>query len=185
MRGQTTIDFAIGVVLFVVTVSFVAMFIPGMFQPFTGGAGGNTVLGDRVASDLATSLLVASTHDGSIEPYVLDQACTTSFFQGTSPAECAYDGSTLAERVGIDPDQGINVTITGDIDGDGVTGLLCENADGELVERRPGTTCVSNTRYAAGDDPGGQSVSSSRRVVAIDAVDRRSLDAQLVVRVWS
>lgn len=185
MRGQTSIDFAIGVVLFVVTVSFVATFIPGMFEPFSGGDQENVVVGDRVATDLATSLLVASTDDGSLEPYVLDQTCTSALFRGTSPPGCAFDGSTLAERVGIDPDRGINLTVRGDLDGDGVAGLLCENTKGEVVERRPATACVSDTVYAAGEAPGDRTVSSSRRVVAIDADGRRTLDALLEVRVWS
>lgn len=185
MRAQTTIDFAIGVVLFVVTVSFVATFIPGMFEPFSGGGQENTVVGDRVASDLATSLLVESTDDGSIDAYVLDQTCATAFFAGTSPTACAFDGSSLAERVGIDPARGLNVTVRGDLDADGVAGLLCENADGELVERRPATTCASNTRYAAGEAPGDRTVSTSRRVVAIATNQRPTVDARLEVHVWS
>lgn len=186
MRGQTTIDFAIGVVLFVVTVSFVASFIPGMFEPFDRGSQETTVVGDRVASDLATSLLAASTDDGSLEAYVLDQTCTTAFFQAASPpSECAYEGSTLADRVGIDPDRGINVTVRGDLDADGVAGILCENGNGEIVERRPATTCAPDTTYTAGDTPGDRTVSTSRRVVAIDADGRRTVDARLEVTVWS
>ena len=33
-RGQTTLDFAIGVSVFLIVVAFVLAFVPGMVQPF-------------------------------------------------------------------------------------------------------------------------------------------------------
>lgn len=180
MRAQTTLDFAIGVAVFIVTVSFVLAFVPGMFQPFTGSSQENTVAGDRIATDLATSLLVESTHDDSLKAYVLNRTCTTAFFDtGTSPPSgCAYDGTTLAGRVGIDSSQPLNVTIRRDTNGDGVAGVLCWDGNDNLIERGTGT--CATPAYAVGDTPGGQTVTLSQRLVGIDG-----RDAWLEVRLWA
>lgn len=52
-RGQTAIDFVVGMGVFLLAVGFVLMFVPSMFAPFFGGG-----IGDPVTADRATSYLV-------------------------------------------------------------------------------------------------------------------------------
>lgn len=74
-RGQTTIDFAIGISIFLLVVAFVIAFIPGLLQPFTESETENTVTANRVANTLSEGML------GDVEePYILDKSCTIAFF---------------------------------------------------------------------------------------------------------
>lgn len=75
-RGQTTLDFAIGMSVFLIAVAFVISFVPGLLDPFSGGGTEDTVTANRVATALAEDVLVEDT----AEPYVLDRACTILFF---------------------------------------------------------------------------------------------------------
>lgn len=52
-RGQTAIDFVVGMGVFLLAVGFVLMFVPSMFAPFFGAG-----IGDPVTADRATSYLV-------------------------------------------------------------------------------------------------------------------------------
>lgn len=172
MRAQTTLDFAIGVVIFIVTVAFVASFIPATFQPFSEASQDHTILADRVATQLSTSALASPA-----EPYVLDQACTTAFFAGTSPpSRCGYPDAPLTEQIGVAPDQSLQLILRRDNNHDGNANPLCEATNGDIIEEGSGT-CT--TIYAVGDEPGGQTVTVARRTVWIDG-----LDSRLEVRIW-
>ena len=76
-RGQTTLDFALGVTIFLLTIVFVFSFVPGMLEPFTASTQEETAASDRLADQLAKEMLVA---DPS-EPYRLDRECTVIFFE--------------------------------------------------------------------------------------------------------
>lgn len=109
MRGQTTLDFAIGVSIFLAVVLFTFGFIPTVLDPFDVVAEENPALADRTADNLANGQL------GSAEqPNIFDRYCTVEFFkQSDPPAECNYDGTTLEERLNLDIGQNVNVTIVG------------------------------------------------------------------------
>lgn len=74
-RAQTTLDFAVGMSIFLLTVAFVFTFAPNIAEPFSDSGTENTVVADRVASQL-----VAGTLASPDRPYVLDKACTMAFF---------------------------------------------------------------------------------------------------------
>lgn len=95
-RGQTTLDFAIGVSIFILVIVFTFTFVPTTLQPFEESAQRETATADRIAEQLASEVLAEPT-----DPYVLDQACTTIFF------ESREDGN---DPVGDDADN---------VDGDG------------------------------------------------------------------
>lgn len=80
MRGQTTLDFAIGVSVFLIVVTFVLAFVPGMLQPFQASTQQETAAADRLAEQLASDVLVADVGT----PYVLDRDCTAAFFESRS-----------------------------------------------------------------------------------------------------
>lgn len=207
-RAQTTLDFAIGMSVFLIAVTFVFSFIPGMLQPFTGSNEAKTVVADRVADSLAEGML----GDPS-EPYILDRTCTIAFFaaehsdgtvddrdlndsndaalaanrdalydftadpdtdwldhDGDGTNDCNFSFEHLHDRVGtaaigangnVDRDRaiGLQVSMRGDLSGDGDADLLCLEAnndpdgdadpdvDSEIVENDD-----TNTRSGTYDD---------------------------------
>ena len=157
-RGQTTIDFAIGVGLFLLVVAFVVAFVPTIFTPFQSTEGPQTA--DRIATSLSTDRL----GDPS-EPHVLNGTCTDGFFgqlHGGAPAPtgCQFNTSatTTGGMFGLDRTRDLNVTV--------------EYTNGSVVER--------GTRLAAGPAPSETtSVTAATRVVSLDGHPRR-----LVVRTW-
>ena len=78
-RGQTTLDFAVGASVFLLTVVFVIAYAPTLFDPFAGGTGTKLLVADRAATSLSGDLLAPST----AEPGVLSVGCVGTFFDVT------------------------------------------------------------------------------------------------------
>ena len=158
MRAQTTIDFAIGVGLFLLVVAFVVAFVPTVFAPFGSTEGPQTA--DRIATSLSTDRL-----GDPAEPYVLNRTCTEGFFDQlnggpAAPATCEFNASadSTVEAFALDRPRDVNVTI--------------READGSIVD--------DGVRLAAGPTPPETtSVASATRAVALGSQTRR-----LVVRTW-
>ena len=111
-RAQTTMDFAAGVSIFLVTVAFAFAFVPGIITPFTGTGVGDPVTANRLADDLASDRLADAD-----APYVLDRERTEAFFA---------NGTDLADRVVLPAFRSVNVTLqngtdTATVDGDPAT----------------------------------------------------------------
>lgn len=180
-RGQTTLDFAVGTVIFLSVVGFVFLFVTSAVSPFTGNAQDETVSANRVADELAGDLLGAPGN-----PYVLDANCTRSFFAsldgGSVPDDCAYDDVPLNDRIGVPDRQDVNVSILGNLTGpptaaDTPEPLCWDDDDRKLVNRTDGACDVG---LVAGPDPAGaDSTITARRTVSL--ADR---DVTLVVEVW-
>lgn len=159
-RGQTTIDYAIGVSVFLLVVAFVFAFVPSLTTPFTGDATDAVVVADRSADRLANDLLVAD----PARPTTLNATCTAAFFDTTGPDRsgvCRYDAdaSNLKTVLAIEsPVRSINVTVVGDA----------------------GVRVFDGTALLAGPEPPQSvDVSVARRAVLLDGDD-----ATVVVRVW-
>ncbi|RLM59783.1 hypothetical protein DVK02_03370 [Halobellus sp. Atlit-31R] len=159
MRAQTTIDFAIGVSLFLVVVAVVVAFVPTIFAPFQGGEGSQTA--DRIATSLATETL-----GRPAEPYVLNDTCTNAFFEQMStgadaPTTCRFDTTAGTTRTvfTLDASRDANVSIRT------LDGAVAAGAGGPLTAGPP----VPETR----------SVASARRAVSFDGETHRVL-----VRTW-
>jgi len=158
-RAQTTIDFVIGVSLFLIVVAFVVAFVPTIFAPFESAEGPQTA--DRIATSLSADRL-----GDPADPYLLNETCTTGLFDqlnGSSDADpaCRFNTSadTTAELFALDGTQDANVSVH-ELDG--------------------GVATIDDTSLAAGPAlPETQSVTSAQRVVAIGGQTYR-----LVVRVW-
>jgi len=187
-RGQTTLDFVIGISVFLAVLLFIFLFLPGILSPFTTSAQAETVSSNRVADQLATGLL-ASPDD----PYVLDRHCTVAFFDVDSepdasvPGRCGYSTGTLPEQVGVaSANQNLNVSLRGNRSaaGDG-DDLLCwdtASPDRGLVERSDTACDPSGTDFTfTRGDPTPETIPSvtSVRVVALDGQD-----ATLYVELW-
>lgn len=158
-RGQTTIDYAVGIGVFLLVVAFVFAFLPTVFAPFDDDSGRLLVLADRTADHLAEDLLVAD----PLQPGAVDAACTEGFFElsAPDPEDCRYDqnASDLPAATGVGaPGVRINVTV-----GNGTA---------------PAT--IDGTTLAAGDPPpDGRSIAIARRAVVVGD-DRYRLS----VRMW-
>lgn len=120
MRGQTTLDFAIGVSLFLLVVIGVFTFVPGMLSPFEATAREETAGADRIATQLSTGML------GSYDrPYLLDRTCTVAFFESNPSDDPGGDDGENTDGDGQFADPfGTGDTVTG-----------CNFADVPLNER--------------------------------------------------
>lgn len=164
MRGQTTLDFAIGVSVFVVVLLFVFTFVPGILAPFEATDEEAPVLSDRIANSLTHGILGSPE-----EPHILDRYCTVEFFKETeAPGECNYDGQTVEERLNVGFGRSVNVTIS-DTQGE----LLCWDSDGDeptLTDSCDGDTVL----LATGDElPDREPTITSQRVVSLDGENVR------------
>lgn len=179
-RAQTTIDFTLGVTIFVVVVTAVFIFVPGALQPFTQGGQENIVTVNRVADDLAEQALV---EEGT--PHILNGTCTAAFFD-SGDNRCGFDGP-IQSNTGVRDFRNVNVTIQGNVtvqdsgvDRPGKTKVLCYDESADPGDRLEDPGCGGTQRLAIGD-PAVETGSSvtSRRVVELDGKD-----VFLVVRVW-
>lgn len=175
-RAQTTIDFAVGMGIFLLALTFVFSFVPGMIQPFTGGTQAETPAANRVADDLVTRTL-----GNASQPYVLDVRCTRGLFTDSPPTDCQYGSGTMAERVGVKARTAVNVTVRGELSGDGESDVLCWDSDASpagFVERGsaacdpedPANSDVLLTRGPRPSGSGGKTV-SAQRVGLLDGQD--------------
>lgn len=173
MRGQTTLDFATGVSIFLLTVLFVFSFVPGTLQPFTQNSQAEMAGSDRVA-DLVVKDVLAEPG----KPYVLDGNCTAKLMNDEPGPGCGFDGSKLSARLDLSDNQYINITVRGDPDGNG-TEVLCWDRSGEQVVEASDSEC--DVELVAGNTPpsNGNSVVTSRRIVSIDGTT-----ASVEVRLW-
>ena len=167
-RGQTTLDYAIGISIFLAVLIFIFLFIPGLLQPFSTGAQDNTVSANRVADQLTNSLL-GSPRD----PFVLDSHCTVTFFSNSTAARCDLSPAPVEEQLNTDPNrQSLNVTIQGNVTQSGVEQeLLCWDTQSQSVENASDSSC--NEPFARGDIPPQNNAESVKatRVVSLNGID--------------
>lgn len=191
-RAQTTLDFAIAMGVFLVALTFVFAFVPGMLQPFEEGSPEETTFGNRVANQLAGTTLV----DPGEVP-VLDIGCTLEFFRTnpTGSPSCPFDQSVdvpgqsdpaFVDRLGVSDRQRLNVTLEGDYDGDGTSNTLCWDGDNDRVVEEPDGDCNPGSAsdfllHIGTHEPPSRTgtVVVSRRVVSL-----AGHDATLEVRAW-
>lgn len=169
-RGQSTIDYAIGVSLFLMAVLFIFMFVPSLFQPFTGTQN-KVIVTDRAANQLVEDTLI---QDDNPQRSVLDRECTQLFFEqmnGANPAhpdDCRFNETTNSINVilGLQDIHDVNVTIEGSSESSGIVTL-----DG--------------TTLKTGDEsPEQGDVVASQRVVHIVDENGNAQEYRLFVRVW-
>ncbi|MFB6195629.1 MAG: hypothetical protein ABEI80_05620 [Haloplanus sp.] len=173
-RAQTTIDFAIGTSVFLLIVAFVVGFIPGIFQPFTGGPQDEFASVDRVADTVVYDLL-----DGGDDTTALDRRCTIAFFNDTdTDTGCRFDdGRALDEQIGMTDRHHVNVTVVAGAP-DGTVNPVC--AVGDRIEVSEDDACTNGFHLAAGEPvPQGGASAIGRRVVHVDGTT-----AIVLVRMW-
>jgi hypothetical protein len=129
-RGQTSIDFAIGMAVFMVTLTTVVAFMPAITEPFTGGQD-DPLSADRIAAQTVDDQLG---DPGS--PSVLNTTCTMYFFNGSTGDPCgsfdATDNTTA--KVGASSTVLVNVTMRQNVSGDATPDIVCASGDGTVSE---------------------------------------------------
>lgn len=159
MRGQTTMDFAVGVSVFVLVTVFVLTFSTGIVQPFSDTGQENTVVADRIADTLVGGML-----GDPDRPYLLDKECTIAFFESKPDrggddeenrnnngiysigTDCNFRDVELEQRLGVEgrpagTGPNVNVSLVGDVndvDGgsDDEVEILCidENSNNRIID---------------------------------------------------
>lgn len=160
VRGQTSIDFLVGMSVFLITIGVIFAFLPGMFEPFADGSGVGMIVSERTATWLSEDALVVA----PTAPGVLNATCTAEFFDAEEDVDgCRFgsDASNLNEVLPVDSRARINVTI----ESNGISTLHHQDETVELARGQ------EPTRDAA--------VVVSNRIVSI-----RETNHRLVVRVW-
>lgn len=160
-RGQTAIDFVLGMGVFMIAVGFTFGFLPTMIEPFTASASENGMVAERGAAQLAESTLVAD----PATPNVLNAACTFAFFaENETLADqegCRFDTTALDGALGLHEWQPVNVTV---------------EADGSVAELEYDGTTELRRGPAP---PDGEDLAVAYRLVLLEG-ER----LQLTVRVW-
>lgn len=138
MRGQTTIDFAIGISVFLLSVTFAFTLLPSIFVPFNAPIDDDlTTRADRTAATLVDDL---STGGNALDP---DR--TADRFDSTNRTE-----SALRSSFGLPDGTHVNVTVR-----DPGTGALAV-VDGEELragaDRGTHPTAASSRVVTVGDD---------------------------------
>lgn len=170
-RGQTSLDFLIGIGVFLATVGFVALFATDAVTPFADDQSGALVV-ERTADEL-----VGVAFAGSRSASVLNVTCTRAFFDNASVPGCPTQPAPLAEQAGIPDTWDLNVTVERN-DPTAAREIMCLDATDALQSCTGGG---GETRLAAGDRPdfGSDAIVTTVRVVVLDG-----RDVAVVVRLW-
>lgn len=170
-RGQTVLDFVVGMSVFLIAVGFTFAFVPSLLEPFTAGEGAKVIVAERGAAHLVETSLSAGA------PSALHAGCTREFFGGDAAADACdweHDAAALNDELGVRSVRGLNVTVTSagtpvGIDADGGV------APADTVDETAGAAVLAGGPAP----PSSASVSAGSRIVDLDGETYR-----LTLRVW-
>jgi len=180
-RGQTSVDFAISMGVLLVAVVTAVAFLPQITGPFVDLPGENPLIADRTADQLVETQLAANDTAGTLDP-----VCTLYFFNDTSPINpcptfSSASGTTVNDKLGLDDDVHVRVTVEQNVSGSAEPEILCGRGllgDGKVVDPPCGG---GEFPLAIGDEPANhKSVADARRMVLLDG--RQNVFVR--VRVW-
>ena len=163
-NGQISLDYLIGVTIFLLTFIFVFAFIPGMFSPFHSNSDEITMAADRTAAVLVENVLAAG-GAGDKQPCILDTAAVNQF---TSDLSSPATSTQIRQSLGLNTSGSTQYNLEVVIEEQGEPARVINN--GQV----PGTTNVGQSkRYVLIRDHAGSGV---------DAYPGRA--AIITVRVW-
>lgn len=158
-RGQTLPDFTVAIAIFLLTITFISLFVPQIIQPFDDQE--QPVVAERITGHLSNSELVEA---GSLQ---LNETATTEFFNTTDT-----DADVL-DAVGVSRGYSVNITLRDGPSQNPDSTILCDDG-GEI-----GTSCGEKLQIGPVIPADGQSVSTTRRTLFLD-----NRDVVLEVGVW-
>ncbi len=156
-RGQTLPDFALGIAIFLLTITVIVTFVPQLTLPFDEQE--QSVVAERIANDLHKDLLA----EGGA-PSLLNESRTVSFFE-TEPT---------TDRLGVASTYSINITLRDAPSDARESAVFCEE-NGSIAECNGGSKLTAGPPIPRDD----RSVSTARAGVFTEQTD-----AVLEVRVW-
>lgn len=172
--GQMSIDFLIGVTIFILAFLFLIMAIPQMFTPFQSNSDELTMIADRVGATLVEKELTATNDGGDLLPGIVDVAKITAL---NNELDKPNDQDTIGKRKSLGLDNGVSVY----------------HLQVEIMEYRDdGTDILPHIMIPQTNsiNPGSQNVGQSRRFVYVrdsgaSGVSRwPGYTSIMVVRVW-
>ena len=162
--GQLSLDYLIGITIFLLTFIFVFAFIPGMFSPFHSNSDEITMAADRAAAVLVENVL-ATGSAGNKQPCILDSATIAQFNTDLSNPSTS---TQLRQSLGLNMSGTTQYNLEVVIEEQGKSAVVMNNGE------RPGTTNVGQSkRYALIRD---------QTASGIDVYPGRA--AIVTVRVW-
>lgn len=186
-RGQTTIDFAIGISIFLISIAFAFTFIPDIINPLISPFDpGTNVAAERTADMVIEKFLHGGQPDASA--VTVDTGCTLAFFTAEGGTvysdqyvdDCPNDrfgtlGTTNESMLGLNENtQDVNVTVV-PVDGTRSNPVVFTDSD-----KPPRIDTNGNVTLSRGEPIGyAQNPSSTSRIVYINGETYR-----LVVTVW-
>jgi hypothetical protein len=179
-RGQTSVDFAIAMGVFLIALTTVIAFMPTMTQPFTGGQE-NPLVADRLVAQLVDGQL----GDPS-SPSSLNTTCTMYFFNGSAGDPCpSFDGEDdLNTKLGLGQNTFVNVSLQKNVTGTVAPETVCAEEPGATALHDPADAdCESgDTVMHLGPEPpeASGSIINARRFVRFEG--NRVF---VVVKVWT
>jgi hypothetical protein len=136
-RGQTGVDFIVGVGIFLLTVGFVVSFVPGMLGPFSDEPTGPLVA-DRIADDLVERSLATGVGTSTLDP---DR--TRAFF----------DRTAVPDRLALPDGSHLNVTLEASVSGSAARVVVESPSGTPLAMGEPvpgaGASIATTSRLAA------------------------------------
>lgn len=171
VRGQTTLDFTIGISVFLGAIIFIFLFAPGILTPFTLTGQSEAVTVDRTADYLGQDALGSPS-----EPYLLDRGCTVDFFDRsaddppvTGDRDCRYESANLTEQLGLSDTKTVNVTIVGNLTGGQESTQLYWDEDERTLTN---SSADGDVKLSIGDDiTQRQATTTATRVVRLHGRD--------------
>jgi hypothetical protein len=163
VRGQTTIDFAIGISIFLSVLVFVFSFIPGVLQPFVASGQEDPIVADRAADRLSQDML------GTPEtPFVLNRTCAVDFFDRTGASSCRFDSGSLTDQLAVETGTNVNVSLEGNVTGSGTVDLCWDTAASGSLDEVGSPACDVDLLVGDNPPPANDVTVTARRVVSLD-----------------
>ncbi len=159
--GQISIDFLVGITIFLVAFLYLITSIPTLFIPFQSNSDELTMMADKVAATLVESELANTTAAGTPLPGIIDYSKFTRLNE-------RINGDSIGTRKAL----GLDV-------GDRVYSL-----EVILQEYNDSTNTFTNYTISDGSSAGNSNVGQSRRFVMVRNNDFPGTKAIMVVRVW-
>lgn len=166
-RAQTTLDFAFGIGIFLITVAFIFIFVPNLVAPFnTPSESGEKIQAERTADYLVTDTLGGNQNNSHAT--TLDPACTDAFFERNElPDRC-------------DPPDDIKI-YPGSEDELDPTALGLSSSTHVRIELE---SLDTGTTYSVGESANSQNVQQWTRLVYYTGEEYKSGVYKLRVKLW-
>jgi hypothetical protein len=165
-NGQVSIDFVIGIMIFIVAFLFLFAAIPSMFTPFQSNSDRLTMTADKVAANLVDNVLANKSNDVPL-PGIID-------YNKFDNLNTQLNDDDYKKSIGLGNEYGVyNI---------------------QVILQEYHTTTDSFTNFTvplSSNQPGNQNIGQSRRYVQVRYLNRTGttdyfpgLNAIMVVRVW-